>query len=193
MFKYNPYYTRSYKNGRPTFYHLGKGDKNSEIRAAGALFYSFKNNNLNLLMIRKTNDKIYEDFGGKTDMEDMTILDTISREVFEESNKIFKKEFVMKKLLNKNSIKIYNNKSKYLLFLIRLNFNINPSKFGNVEFHDNIKRTVKWINYQKYENLKLNNKINPRLYFNLLDENLNMIIYLHNKRNLNNTMKKLKI
>ena len=29
MFKYNPYYTRSYKNGRPTFYHLGKGDKNS--------------------------------------------------------------------------------------------------------------------------------------------------------------------
>ena len=47
-------------------------------------------------MIRKTNDKIYEDFGGKTDMEDMTILDTISREVFEESNKIFKKEFVMK-------------------------------------------------------------------------------------------------
>jgi hypothetical protein len=184
MLKYNPYYTRSYKKGRPTFYYKGIENTYNEIRAGGVIFYKFQGGKLKLLLINKTHDQLYEDFGGKTDMEDYTILDTITREIYEESNKIIKKKFIMRKLLNKNSCELYNNKSKYLVFLIKLNFHVTGKQFGNKEIHDDIDRTVEWIDYEKYEKLKLKNKINPRLNFKQLEEELNFIIYNNNYKSI---------
>ena len=64
---------------RPTFYY-----DNKPVRAGGILFYVNDNGN-RMYLLRKGN-KHWGDIGGKTDVGDNNILDTIIREVVEETN-----------------------------------------------------------------------------------------------------------
>ncbi|MBA43128.1 MAG: hypothetical protein CMF62_03850 [Magnetococcales bacterium] len=115
-----------------------------EVTAGGVLFYK-KNK---LLMIR-CNGKL-EDFGGKADPNDSNIYETISREVEEESNNIFKKEDLYKKIIKK---KVYISvKSKYLFIFVKVNKNYNVGDFGNREIYENIPRTVEWVHMDKFKN-----------------------------------------
>ena len=195
--KYNPLHTKSYRkdnNGllRPTFFNNGEELKENEIRAGGVIFYTYINKKLHILLIKKTETNIYEDFGGKTDMLDLTILDTISREVEEESNKIFSKENIKKRLENNIKNNIYYRKSKYKIYFLEIS-NIDCKLFGIKEIHDNIPRTVHWISYDDFIDLKINNKINPRLHSNYIDMQLNYFMYLNEKKNITLGLEKLKI
>ena len=173
MMFYNQSDKIRYRDIRPTFYYHGDGDsavingvKNeNEVRAGGALFYKIENDNLYFLMI-KTKDK-YEDFGGKTDENDLTIYDTIAREIEEESNNIFNKNDIMERITDLKPI--YAPKSKYIIFIIKLTENeknINVLTFGDMEIHDSIYRTVEFVPYYNFKNKTfINNQLCFRLKF----------------------------
>lgn len=154
---------------RPVF----KLNKN-EIKAAGILFYriSKKKNNLQFLMIKDDNG--YSDFGGKTDKQDKTFLETALRETFEETNNVINERFIGKKLDNVKPI--CNKKSKYALYLCELKKTpFRCADFGNFELHDNIKRSVKWISYNRLSKMGRLNKLNFRLRFRSFYEEIKKI------------------
>ena len=153
------------RDDRPTFYY--NNDLNYELRAGGLIYYKFneKTNEYDFLLI-KCNNK-YEDFGGRTDMCDKCIEDTVAREAEEESNKIFKKKDVYKKIVDpsfSNNKKLYTKYSKYIVYLIETNKNYDPIKFGTMELHDNIPRTVEWISYSTITDKEF---IKTKLHFRL--------------------------
>ena len=98
---------KTIRDDRPTFYY--NNNNRCEIRAGGIIFYKHTRdmNEPEFLMIK--NWDRYEDFGGRTDVIDNTIEDTICREADEESNGIFPKNEVHDLIKNLNPI--YCNKS----------------------------------------------------------------------------------
>lgn len=156
---------------RPTFIDEQTG---GEIKAGGALFYH-KNK---LLMIYSRNN--YEDFGGKTSLEDNSIEMTIAREVEEESNNIISRDFVLSKIQDeKNDIdRYYIPQSKYLVYLIELDNFIDVELFGDLEITDNIKRNVEWIDagdfFKVARSFRLNNKSLFSRIKNIVDTNKNL-------------------
>lgn len=148
---------------RPTFYF--ENDKKNEIRAGGAIFYKIdKEDNDILFLMIYSRDK-YEDFGGKTDSIDANANDTIAREVDEESNGIFIKKNILKRI-NKLT-PIYTNSSKYLLHFIELTKeeeSIDLAAFGAIEIHDNIDRTVEYVSLNKFRD---KNFVKDKLCFRL--------------------------
>ena len=138
------------KDDRPTFYH--QNDKGKPIRAGGVLFYKLDKDAYKLLLIYSRNN--YEDFGGCTDNIDKNIKETVSREVAEESNFVFSQKFVQDKLNDEKSV--YITKSKYILYFIELKEDYDPNIFGDKEHHDGFDRTVEWIPYSEFDDLKLN-------------------------------------
>lgn len=150
---------KTVKQTRPTFYL--DTDKTEEVRAGGILFYKYNDDmtNFDLLLINSRNN--YEDFGGCTDNDDENILDTVAREVEEESNKIFKKKFIMDKI--KETEPVYIKHCKYALYFIELDEYYDPVDFGDREIHDNIARTVEWVSYDSFSDQDFINKLNFRL------------------------------
>lgn len=130
---------------RPTF--TLEDDK--PIRAGGILFYHHdqKTNQYKLLMINSRNK--YEDFGGQTDEVDKDYLDTVSREVEEESNGIIPKDYIRDKI--KNLEPIYIKHCKYILYCVEADAYYNPIIFGDHEVVDDINRTVEWISYDDFK------------------------------------------
>ena len=87
----NKYYDNTIIDGTKSIiynkihFHSNKGN----ILAGGVLFYRFCNNTIEYLTC-KTGEK-FSDIGGKTELEDNTIYDTICREVIEETNNLISK------------------------------------------------------------------------------------------------------
>jgi hypothetical protein len=150
------------KDNRPTF--LYNNDPELEIRAGGAIFYKIdKNSTVQFLMLNSRGK--YEDFGGKTDIKDKTINHTIAREVDEESNHIFIKKNILKRI--NNLTPCYTRKSKYQIYFIKLTETeslLDVSIFGDKEIHDNIPRTVEYISI---DNLRDTQFIKNNLCFRL--------------------------
>lgn len=159
-------------NQRPIFHY----EEINEIKAGGILFYRYNEitNENDFLLINSRNN--YEDFGGRTDQVDSNIIDTISREVYEESNCIFEKDFIIKKIEN-NDEKIYIPYCKYLLYIVKLDDFYEIKDFGDTEIHDNIKRTCEWIPQSKFMENAFIKKLNFRLkYFKVLNHIKTLII-----------------
>lgn len=146
---------------RPTFTHY----TGNPIRAGGAIIYRHNRGKIELLLIKTDRNGIaYEDFGGKTDKLDTSIMGTIAREVYEESNSLIRIE----KQIN-NSKSYYDTRSKYLLYVIKANSyekRLRSYMFGNRE--DGVVplpngelpiRTIEWVDINKLPNLHLH----PRL------------------------------
>jgi 8-oxo-dGTP pyrophosphatase MutT (NUDIX family) len=107
----------------------------------------------------------YEDIGGKTDFSDSDELDTVSREVNEETNLIISEQIIKQQLYNSKCI--YIPHGKYILYFIHANSyesGLTKECFGDKELHDNIPRTIDWVNIENLINNKLN--IHPRLCAN---------------------------
>ena len=124
---------------RPTFYY--KQNKCKPIRAGGVIFYKRVDEDIFFLMIK--NNGMYEDIGGKTDVCDTTIEDTVRREVAEESNGLI----TSFSIFAKNGF--YNEPSKYLVYTIEADNDIKErccSEYGDKEIHNGLKRTFCWIN-----------------------------------------------
>lgn len=126
---------------RPTFYY--RNNNKLEIKAGGVIFYRYTETMSEPEFLMVNYNGKYEDFGGKTDKCDKNVIDTICREVEEESNNIFSKKFVLNIIKKKKPI--YSATSKYIVYVIKINKYIDPINFGNVEEHNGFARSVKWI------------------------------------------------
>jgi len=149
-------------NKRPTFYF--ENDPTKPIRAGGVLIYKKYKDDIKFLLIRKLTfgDNMHEDIGGKTDINDIDIYDTISREVSEETNKVINCEIIKEQI--KNGTPLYVPFSKYLIYLVEANeeqIKLKPSSFGNEELHDSIKRKIYWIYAYNFIHDRYN--FNPRM------------------------------
>ena len=155
-----------------------------QVKAAGILFYTIKNEQKYYLMTETNN--LLSDIGGKIEETDLTILDIAIREFCEEINaSLFEKvenniEEKIRELGNyiKMNIKIekeyYIPKSKYLIFIAYLKpeimdlHNSDSNFFGNVEITENRIRNIFWINKNKIFEYKIQNRVHPRLWNNRL-------------------------
>jgi len=169
---------------RKCFYYEDSNEK--PILAAGVLFIKEEKGKRFVLMqkvIEKDKPDKYSDFGGKIEVKDDTIFDTIARELGEELNeglyKKVKKENIyldapeeLKNLILQNIVKlIYQKTAKYFVIIAKLPKDIilDFEKIGNHEELDKINRTVHWISYEDFIKLYNGNKntpnqIHPRLW-----------------------------
>lgn len=152
----------------------------NSISACGCLFYKIINNKVKLLLISyesKDWPKL-DDFGGRIDNTDESLSITIARETSEETNNIISYEYMMSILKNEQKY-FYNKQSKYYVALIETNddFHSDTEKFGNIELHDNIKRSVKWCDYETVKNdlaMRLLCNIDLINFLDNLNNNLNI-------------------
>lgn len=139
---------------------------NNKITAGGLLIIDYENEKCLLQYSIKKNR--FEDLGGKINLEDDTIVHTIVRELFEETNELMGSKD--NQLSLKNAKFFYIKESKYILIVVtKNNINIEDdlSMYGMIEDFTNIHRHLEWIDIKNILNHKIIN-INPRImnYFN---------------------------
>jgi len=166
------------KKERKCFYY--ENDKNSPILAAGILFLKEENNKL-MVLVQKVTEKngiqTYSDFGGKIDMDDKTLIDTIARELGEElnngmymikrGNNIILDKDQLKKIIQDNLEKsIYQSIAKYFIAFVKFpdDLFLDMKKIGDFEKLDKINRTVEWINFEQFIKEYFDHNIHPRLW-----------------------------
>jgi hypothetical protein len=141
------------------------------VRTAGVLpFFVTENREIFVLMQCKTSNGLHEDFGGKVDYDDKTLIETASREAHEESNGILHQSDI-EKTISEDFCEYYR-RGKYCVFFIEIN-PIHPSAFGDRENHDQVLRTCKWV---KLENVRRYN-LNPRLRYSSFDTRLKELVF----------------
>ncbi len=164
--------------GRPTFFY--KNNSELEIRAGGLILYRYEPDmeEPEFLMIKAWGK--YEDFGGRTDLVDTSIEDTICREADEESNGILP----MDEMLNiiKNEEPVYCSKSKYMVYIIKTAKYYNTEHFGDWEIHDGIPRTVEWV--------KLSNLLYKKFIKTSLHIRLKFVFFFKKIRSIQNQVEK---
>jgi len=130
------------KKDRKTFYIDEK--ETQSIRAGGVLLYRIVDGRVDILLMN--NKGCYEDLGGCTDDDDDDLYDTVSREVYEESNKKISKKSICKRIHTADYI--YMPRSKYIIFILEATKDeaeLTQYDFGTKEIHDNFERTIQWI------------------------------------------------
>lgn len=152
---------------RPTFYYNGK-----PLRAGGCLFYVVKDGKREyLLRNTKWPKPNWSDIGGKTDRVDENILDTIVREVAEETNfQLFGEhdqiaaESALYEHFDRATMEMYyGEKSKYMLVVCEVPDSVRSlpmMRFGLEEGTDKMAHHYKWT-----ESIS-RNALHPRLRFN---------------------------
>jgi ADP-ribose pyrophosphatase YjhB (NUDIX family) len=167
------------KKSKVFFY---KDDKTMEIKAGGILFIRGKT--INEVLIQKVvenNGKIrHSDFGGKINDDDdiagdITIEDTIARELHEETNEAIMskstKEYLsiaeLHEMINENiRMEIYIQFAKYLLKIVYFDddkYEIDFNRTGTHEKKDDIKRVVEWITYDEFIKYYNSKSLHPRM------------------------------
>ena len=153
---------------RPTFYLDGK-----PIRAGGCLFYVLKDGKREyLLRNTKWPKPNWSDIGGKTDKTDTTFMDTIVREVAEETNfKLLschhnKTEAIdaLYSLLNTAEEAYYDDRSKYITLLCEVSNqvrNLPMNRFGLREGTDKMDHYYRWTHVKHLKR----HAMHPRLRF----------------------------
>ncbi len=169
--------TRKPKIIRKVFYY--KDDTKMEIKAGGILFVHGKENKEVLIQkIFEKDGKIkYSDFGGKTDNDDLTIDDTIARELYEESNGGIRNKYTkqilsideLRKMIDENiQIEILIPMVKYILKIVYFDdskYELDFSIIGTYEKKDKIKRFVEWISYDEFIKYYDSKSLHPRMVF----------------------------
>ncbi len=160
------------KEERKAFYY--EDDREKPILAAGVLLV--KNNEVLVQKLPKDDSFQFSDFGGKVDMTDISILETLSRELSEEincgiylkKNKVYLHELELREMIEKNMVKqIYAPNCKYLVAFVNFDekkYGLDMEKIGNKEDHDNIERTVQWITGEQFINSHFEHHLHPRLW-----------------------------
>jgi hypothetical protein len=167
------YSKKKQKNISKKIFYLNN-DKECPVKAGGVLFYKYNNKNeLKVLVINKNNR--YEDFGGRIESrKDRNIIDTVSREVAEESNNIFQNDYISEEL---NKLQpIYIKDSKYLLYVIELDKEYSEKSFSDMEYYSKCFRNVEWLLFENF----ITKSIHPRIRICKNEKFINNFLY-HNK------------
>ena len=185
--------TKKQKEERKVFYY----QEDKPVTAAGILFIKEETKEVLVQRLPKEDGFIYTDFGGKIDMSDESVMDTISRELGEEINygiylkkdKIYLDEKSLKEIIENNTKnQLYIPFAKYLLTFTQFDSKIlalNMKIIGEKEKLDDIQRTVQWISYDEFISAHFDHKLHPRLW------NKSIIEYLGYKSDEEVIVKKL--
>lgn len=146
------------------------------VTSGGVIIYKYNDDKktINLLLLK--DDKHIEDIGGCIDEEDKNIYNTISREVYEETNGIIDKKNIKQRI--KKADYVYTPRSKYVIFIVhatKTEYNLKQKDFGDIEEHDNIKRKIKWYSLHEFYSDKNMEKVNWRMKNTKLYKKLNEI------------------
>ena len=95
---------------RKTFYL--DDDKEQPVMAGGVIIYKIKNNNVSVLLSK--NRGKYEDLGGRVDLEDDVIIDTVIRETIEEIFNFKATIYMIEEIRNF----LNNNTQAYFIFQV---------------------------------------------------------------------------
>lgn len=156
---------------RPTFKY-----KNQDVKAGGILFF-VRNRDKKFYLLRK--HKNWSDIGGKTEPTDNDILDTIVREVVEETNNVLldpshnkqQATDALRKLLDETPVLdiFYNKGAKYVMLKVELPehlYYMDNKRFGKTE------ETTSQDHYFSWINIVARQKLHPRLRFHLNYKNI---------------------
>jgi 8-oxo-dGTP pyrophosphatase MutT (NUDIX family) len=141
--------------------------------SAGIVFWRFRNNRAEVLL-QFSNDKKssklwFEDFGGKREPTDPTIMDVAAREAAEETNAAWtagdkkKSQDLIRGWLDTRSRSFINRQSRYALFLVHcplerdVNFGDHETGLPFVKY-----RIAEWIPFEKFLSLNVN-LVHPRI------------------------------
>lgn len=150
---------------------------NFDVIAGGLILYRIRDSIMELLLIEKNGQ--YEDFGGNTDLMDTDIYDTISRQFNIQSNNLFSKSKMKKRLLKTKNY-VYMKKSKYIIFLIqtkKLEDNLTSDDLAKFGFTSNstVKQTVRWVSIETFLHYdvlkyKINFRLKSKYLFDLIKQ-----------------------
>jgi hypothetical protein len=129
---------------RKIFYLDEDINQEKPITAGGVIIYKIEKGQIYLLLIDSRGN--FEDFGGRSDENDETIFDMVSREAYEESNMLLDRNKIKERLITAKYV--YSINSKYIVYIINAledESKLTSEMFGNKEIYDNIPRKVKWI------------------------------------------------
>ena len=129
-----------------------KGDRRSyfenTISACGCLFYKIVDGRIKLLLYNylDSKDAPLDDFGGKVDLYDRNVYETMRREVLEETNNLIDIFYINSERFKEY---FYVKFSKYYTALIEVDEDFFPdtSIFGTKECLEGIDRVIKWYDY----------------------------------------------
>lgn len=148
------------------------------ITACGCLFRY--EDNLLLIKYQDVNWPLLDDFGGRIDLEDDSVVDAIIREVTEETNNVISVDMLKNYLSDPYYKKkyYYTPLAKYYFVVVDLDQNgynnfHNADIFGKIEYHDNIERTINWYKFSDVKD-KLSVRMNSNLSF--MEDMKNLII-----------------
>lgn len=137
------------QHDRPSFFHDGQ-----EVTAGGVLLVCRSSDDELRLLLSRANGE-FEDCGGRTDVGDRDVCDTIAREMHEETNGMIARETVLKQLQPQSRVqRIYIPASKYVLAVVPATEHqcaLRASDFGDAEVSqhpgDNWTRarTIRWV------------------------------------------------
>ena len=152
--------TRKPFNQRPHFIM-----NNLKVTAGGLLIMDYDNDKCLLQYTSKKSR--FEDLGGKVEYDDDTIVHTIMRELYEETNKLMGSK--NNKISFKNVQFFYIRQAKYILAVIPfqdVHIETDLKKYGMVEEHTNFDRYLVWVDIKNIMEKKV--EVNPRImhYFN---------------------------
>jgi len=163
---------------RKVFYF--ENNKEKPILAAGILFVKEINGKVHILVqnVQEEDGKHrYSDFGGKIDLDDKTVVQTVSREFGEglnygiyethRGNNIYLDNIALKKIIQQNLLKsFYQPIAKYFVIFAKFdeNLQLDMEKIGNFEKLDKINRTVEWIAAEDFIASHFNHTLHPRLW-----------------------------
>lgn len=131
------------------------------ISAAGILF---KNKN-RILLYKTTDNNIYDDLGGKVDVDDNSPYGTILREVIEETNGVIN-------YIDFKKVKwFYNRNLKYLHCITDVDCEFGDV-FGDTEIFNGKRRTINWYNISDVID-NLNWRLRSKYFLNYLSKSKN--------------------
>jgi len=123
------------------------------ISACGCLFYRICDGRKQLLLIKYYHPKWprLDDLGGKAEIYDHSVEETMYREVGEESNQVINRQRFALLLANTSQLHFYNKSRRYYLTAVQVDEQFCPdtSVFGNWEYHAKFARTLHWVDAQE--------------------------------------------
>jgi hypothetical protein len=119
------------------------------ISSTGCLFYQPQRKQILVIKYTDPHWPRLDDLGGRIDLTDQSVREGCVREIMEETNEQIPKSILENLLDSPRCQCFYNPSSKYLSHVVSVDDTFYPDTtiFGQAETHDQISRTLHWMDY----------------------------------------------